>query len=133
MQIQNYEVFKMGNFTTAAKNEMLDAITVDRLSLHDDDPGADGTANELTGGSPAYARKSCVFDAAASGERLLNASVTFDVPAAGTVAYVGNWDYNGGTMVFKGADAVTSEVFAGQGQYIVTATTSKLTISDPPA
>jgi len=119
----------MGVFVAAAKNTMLDALTVDRLSLHDGDPGVDGLSNELTGGSPAYARQSCVFNAAASGERLLNANVTFDVPAS-TVAYVGFWDYNGGSMVFHGSDQVTSEVYAGQGQYIVTATTSKLDIND---
>lgn len=119
----------MGDFVNAAKNTMLDSLTVDRLSLHSGDPGVDGLSNELSGGSPAYARQSCVFNAAASGERLLNANVTFDVPAS-TVAYVGFWDYNGGSMVFHGSDPVTNEVFAAQGQYIVTATTSKLDINN---
>lgn len=119
----------MGNFVAAAKNSMLDALTVDRLSLHSGDPGVDGLSNELSGGSPAYARKSCVFNAASGGERLLSANVTFDVPAS-TVSYVGFWDYNGGSMVFHGSDDVTDEVFSAQGQYIVTATTSKLDIND---
>lgn len=119
----------MGDFVAAAKNTMLNSLTVDRLSLHSGDPGVDGLSNELSGGSPAYARKSCVFNAAASGERLLNANVTFDVPAS-TVAYVGFWDYNGGSMVFHGSDPVTNEVFAAQGQYIVTATTTKLAITN---
>lgn len=121
----------MGTFATAAKNTMLDALTVDRLSLHSGDPGSDGTANEITGGTPAYARKACVFDAAASGERLLNASVTFDVPTGVSVMYVGQWDYNAGTMVFHSSDQVTTEAYSAQGQYIVTATTSKLTLTDP--
>ena len=120
----------MGNFSTTAKNTMLDSLTVDRLSLHTGDPGVDGTANEVSGGSPAYARVACVYDAAASGERLLNANVTLDVPAATSVMYVGKWDYNGGTMIFHGSDQVTTETFAAQGQYVATATTSKLTIAD---
>lgn len=119
----------MGNFVAAAKNTMLDSLTVDRLSLHSGDPGSDGLSNELSGGSPAYARQSCTFNAASGGERLLSANVTFDVPAS-TVAYVGFWDYNGGSMVFHGSDQVTSEVFSAQGQYVVTGTTTKLAITD---
>jgi len=120
----------MGNFATAAKNTMLDSLTIDRLSLHTGDPGAAGTANEVSGGSPAYARQTAVYNAAGSGERLLNANVTFDVPAATTVTYVGKWDNNGGSMVFHGSDQVTSEAFGAQGQYVVTATTSKVSITD---
>lgn len=119
----------MGNFSTTAKNSMLDALTCTRLSLHSGDPGVDGTANELTGGTPAYARKACTYAAAASGERLLSSDVTFDVPAS-TVSWVGKWDYNGGSMIFHGADDVTDEVFAAQGQYVVQATTSKLDLND---
>ncbi len=57
----------MGQFVAAAKNAMLDALTVDRLSLHNGVPGTDGLSNEISGGSPAYARKAAVYDAAASG------------------------------------------------------------------
>lgn len=121
----------MGAFVAASKNTMLDALTVDRLSLHSGDPGSAGLSNELTGGTPAYARKTCVFNAAASGERLLNANVTFDVPAGATVAYVGHWNYNGGAMIFIGSDPVTNETYGAQGQYIVTGTTSKLALTDP--
>jgi len=120
----------MGAFVAAAKATMLDALTVDRLSLHSGDPGSAGTSNELTGGSPAYARKTCVYDAASAGERLLNANVTFDVPAGVSVMYVGKWNYNGGTMIFHGSDQVTTEAYGAQGQYIVTATTSKLSLTD---
>jgi hypothetical protein len=113
-------------FTTTVKNSMLDSETVNLCSLHNGDPGASGTSNELAGGSPAYARKAATFNAAGSGERLLNADVTFDVPAS-TVAYVGFWNSTG--PVFKGSVAVTSEVFAAQGQYKITATTTKLTLT----
>lgn len=120
----------MGSFVTSAKNGMLDALTVDRISLHTGDPGAAGTSNEVTGGVPAYARTACVYDAAASSERLLNADVTLNVPAATSISYVGKWNYNGGSMIFIGSDVVTTEVFAAQGQYVVLATTSKLTLTD---
>jgi hypothetical protein len=113
-------------FTTTVKNSMLDSETINLCSLHSGDPGSVGTSNELTGGSPAYARKAAVFNAAGGGERVLNADVTFDVPAS-TVAYVGFWNSTG--PVFKGSVAVTSEVFAAQGQYKLTATTTKLTLT----
>jgi hypothetical protein len=121
----------MGAFVAAAKNTMLDALTVDRLSLHSGAPGTDGLSNELSGGTPAYARKACVYAAASGGERLLNADVTFDVPASTSVQYVGKWNYNNGTMIFHGSDQVTTESYGAQGQYIVKATTSKLSLTDP--
>jgi len=120
----------MGAFVAAAKATMLDALTVDRLSLHSGDPGSAGTANELTGGSPAYARKACVYNAASSGERVLSADVTFDVPGSVSVMYVGKWNYNGGSMIFHGSDQVTTEAYGDQGQYIVKTTTSKLSLTD---
>ncbi|MEG6507190.1 phage tail fiber protein [Nitratidesulfovibrio sp. 1201_IL3209] len=52
--------------TTTAKNAMLDAITVTKMSLHSGDPGAAGTSNEISGGSPAYARKDVTLGAAAT-------------------------------------------------------------------
>lgn len=120
----------MGDFTVETKNTMLDSFVCDSLSLHSDDPGADGTLNELTGGDPAYARQSAVYNAAGSGERLLDADVTFDVPGDSTVAYVGKWTYDADTPVFRGADAVTAESYADQGEYTVKATTSKLALDD---
>lgn len=119
----------MGNFCAAAKNTMLNSLTADRLSLHTGDPGEDGLANEVTGGSPAYARLACTIAAASGGVRTLSSDVTFDVPAC-TVAYVGFWDYNAGSMIFHGSDIVTSEVFSAQGKYTVQATTTKLELTN---
>ena len=79
----------------ATKNTMLDAQTINKASLHTDFPGTTG-ANEVTGGSPAYAQKSITMNAASGGQRLLNASVSFDVPAT-TVRWIGYW--NTGTYV----------------------------------
>jgi hypothetical protein len=47
------------------------------------------------------------------------------------VQYVGKWNYNNGTMIFHGSDQVTTESYGAQGQYIVKATTSKLSLTDP--
>ena len=112
-----------------AKNLMLDALAAVAVfvSLHSADPGATG-ANEISGGSPAYARKAGTWNAAAAGS-LDNSNVpAFDVPAGTTVAFVGFWSaVTGGT--FYGFIDVTDEVFAGQGVY--TLTDADIALNDP--
>jgi hypothetical protein len=78
----------------AVKNAALDAINFTHASLHTDYPGTTG-ANEVVGGS--YARKAITVNAASAGVRLLNAGVTFDIPAC-TVKWIGFWD--GVTFLF---------------------------------
>lgn len=108
----------MGAFTTTGKNTLLDnglPATI-YAALHSGAPGATGADNELSGGSPAYARKAVSFGAAAAGARALSAAVLFDVPAGATVSYMSLWTAaTGGSCVF--IDDVTSETFAAQGQY----------------
>lgn len=77
--------------STLAINAMLDGLTVTDASLHYAFPGTTG-ANELTGGSPAYARKAVTFGAASGGIRTLSSPVTFDIPAANSVLWVGFWN-----------------------------------------
>jgi hypothetical protein len=52
---------------------------------------ATGT-NEVTGGSPAYARKAATWAAASGRSKATSASMVFDVPAGTTVRWVGFWD-----------------------------------------
>jgi hypothetical protein len=106
-----------------AKHLMLDALGVaaDFVSLHSADPGATGTS-EITGGTPAYARKAHTWAAAGSptGGNMDNSNApVFDVPGSTTVAFVGMWtDATAGT--FYGSFDVTDEVFGGQGTYTLT-------------
>lgn len=78
---------------------------------------ATGTANELTGGSPAYARQTVTWSAASGNSKASSAvGGAFNVPAAGVVAFVGLFS------------ALTSGTFAGMGpnggstQYAATCT-----------
>lgn len=77
--------------TDAGRNIALDglATVATFASLHTGDPSTTG-ANEATGGSPAYARKSISYAASATGTKASNAAITFDVPA-GTYSYIGLW------------------------------------------
>lgn len=111
-------------YSTAAKNSMLDHLGTEAIfaSLHNNDPGDSG-ANELSGGSPAYARKSIAWEAASAGSmnKAASPAVVFDVPAGASVKYVGLWTaVSGGT--WKGAALVTQEDFGGQGTYTLTDT-----------
>lgn len=83
------------SLTTTARNQALDAIGIDSLSLHSGFPGAIGSS-ELSGGG--YARKTATFNASSGGIRSLSAASTFTVGAGHTVRWVGLW----GSGVFKG-------------------------------
>lgn len=109
-------------YDNRAKNLMLDQLgtVLTRLALHTGDPGAaDTAANEVTGGSPAYARKAIAWNAAASGSMDDSTNgVVFDVPAGTTVTWISGWNTAGTNRYFK--KQVTSEAFGAQGTYTVT-------------
>lgn len=112
--------------TNNGKHVMLDALgtAADFGSLHTADPSTTG-ANEITGGTPAYARKALTWSAASGGSKALAATFpVFDVPAS-TVSYFGLWD-SLTTGTYYGHFDVTDEVFAGQGTYTITAATISL-------
>lgn len=88
-------------------------------SLHSADPGTTG-ANELAGGSPAYARKALTW-AAGTVDGTVTATAVFDVESGDTVAGVGLWSAGVGGTYLDGA-TVTSQTFSAQGTYTVTLT-----------
>lgn len=110
-----------------AKNAMLDhlaGLSV-YVSLHTADPGATGTS-EVTGGSPAYARKSVTWNSAATANIDSSNQPVIDVPASTTVTHLGFWSaVTAGT--FYGSGDITDEVFAAQGTYTVTDANISLT------
>lgn len=85
-------------YTTAAKNTMLDALVAAFVSAHSA-YSASG-ASELSGGSPAYARKAITMGAAAGGQRVSSTQPVFDIPAGSTVRFIGFWTLvTGGTFL----------------------------------
>jgi hypothetical protein len=104
------------------KNNALDNIGITHLSLHTGIPSQAGS-NEVSGGSPAYARKAVTFNSASGGTKDKNATdPVFDVPSSTDVFYVGYWDaltagnflgygpLNGGTVRGFGTAANTGDV-----------------------
>lgn len=97
----------------AAKNRMLDQLAgntasgspITHAGLHTGLPAT--TGNELTGGSPAYARKALTWEAAAgtelAGSLDLTSTYTFDVAAGSSVFGVGFWTAStAGTVMADG-------------------------------
>lgn len=110
-----------------AKNAMLDhlASLVSHASAHSAFPASG--ANELAGGTPAYARKAIAFNAAASGSMSKTATaVVFDIEGGDTVAAIALWSALTVGTLYGGAD-VTDEAFGGQGTYTLTNMTVSIT------
>src|SRR4051812_2425274 len=105
--------------STASKTERIADFILDvtHVSLHSADPGTTG-ASELSGGSPAYARKVPAFTAAASGATNLSASLAFDVPLNGAPAYYGLW--KSGVFLGGAALSVAETAYPAQGTYTLT-------------
>lgn len=107
--------------TATQKNNVATAYGTNatHAALYSTVPG--GTAGtELTGGSPAYARRALTWGAPTNGVITVTPTA-FDVPSGSTVAGAGvHTAITAGTYL-DGA-AVTSQAFASQGTYTLTLT-----------
>jgi hypothetical protein len=78
---------------SVSENYALDQLGSNKLlyaSLHTA-YSATGT-NELTGGSPAYARVAVTWSSSSGGSKSLSGTYNLNVPASTTVEYIGFWD-----------------------------------------
>lgn len=119
------------DYDTTARNVMVDALAAlaVRVALHTGDPGAANTAsNEVTGGSPAYARKAIAWNAATGGSATATSNVVLDVPSGTTVSWISLWN-TAGTVRYLKKD-VTDEAFGAQGTYTVVAASTTLDLND---
>lgn len=119
---------------TTGLNQMLDALDetpaapaagIAYLSLHTDVVGS-GSGGEVTGGSPAYARKAVTWNAASGGSKAISGTAVFDVPSGTTIRRVGLFSAVTAGTYFGDAD-ITDETYGGQGTYTVTAATISVT------
>lgn len=104
------------------------------VSLHSGDPGTTG-ANEITGGSPAYARKSATWGTPSNGSVSLSSSVQFDIPSGVNVSHFGTWNaatsgsFVGGEVLRDSNNVAVVETYSAQGLYTLTSAT--LTVTNP--
>lgn len=103
-----------------ALNAMLDhlATLITFYSLHTDVVGS-GNTNEVSGGSPAYARKAATWNAAAAGNLDNSGTAVFDIPAGTTVRRLGFQSASTAGTYYGDAELV-DEVYGGQGTYTLT-------------
>lgn len=78
-------------FSIAEKNRQLDSSPATHMSLHSAIPDESGS-NELSGGSPPYARQATAWAASANGQKLGTNTPAFPVPPLATVKYIGYFD-----------------------------------------
>jgi hypothetical protein len=119
------------DYDITARNVGVDAVAALalRVALHTADPGGANSATaEVTGGSPAYARKPIAWNAASAGAAAPTANVVLDVPASTTVSWVSLWNTAGTVRYFK--KDVADEAFAAQGTYTLLAASSSLDLND---
>ena len=106
--------------TASIKNSLADRYAALALfaALYSTVPSA-SAGTELSGGTPAYARKPLTWGTAANGAT--TATATFDVPAGATVAGAGIHSAATSGSYLDGA-AVTTQAFSSQGTYTLTLT-----------
>lgn len=87
------------------------------------DPGTSGTVTgEVSGGSPAYARKAMNWGGV-SASAIVGVSSAFDVPSGTTLTYGGvTVSSTATTADLRDKNTVTSQAFASQGTYVMTGT-----------
>jgi hypothetical protein len=89
-------------------------------SLHTADPGTTG-ASEVSGGSPAYARKAITWATPITTGSVSGGTITFDVPA-GTYTHIGYWDAVTTGNFVGGYPLQASMTYGAQGTLPVTLT-----------
>jgi hypothetical protein len=92
-------------------------------ALFSADPGTSGSVTgEITGGAPPYARKALSWGAA-SASAITSGATAFDVASGVTVTFFGVCVSSTATTAdLRDKVGVTSQAFASQGAYTVTAT-----------
>jgi len=110
-------------FSLVARQQALDGILVDRVSLHSGDPGTTG-ANYITAGG----KQAATFGAAnGSAERLLSGDIAFTGLAANaTVTHFGVW-LNSGDVYKCGTTLTGDQTANAAGEYTLKGTTTKIT------
>jgi hypothetical protein len=107
--------------TVTQRNTLVDAYKTAAafMAVYSTVPGATA-GTELTGGSPAYARRASNWGATANSAATASPAA-FDIPSGATCAGIGFHTLATGGVYLDGA-AVTSQTFASQGTLTVTAT-----------
>ena len=112
----------MTGLTTEGQNASAGGVsdTFGWLALFNGDP--DGAGTELSGGSPAYARKAVTWNTPAAGAvTASNVPITFDIPSGATVSHWAIYDAStAGNRGDSRAFSASEGPYGAQGEYEVT-------------
>jgi hypothetical protein len=78
---------------------------------------ADSSGAEISGGSPAYARKAITWNSASSGNLDSSNTPVFDVPGGVTITHIGFFSALTGGTYYGSSPLSASETFGSQGQF----------------
>lgn len=107
----------MAGIVAAGANLMLSGLSTNAVfvSLHTADSSTG--ASEVTGGSPAYARKAITWSAPASSTMSNSAAITFDVPTGTTIRFLGYWSAATGGTFYGNRALDANQTYTSQGTY----------------
>lgn len=105
--------------TTTAKNTMLATLTIDHVSLHTADPGADGTTAEID-----VPRGIVAFGSPINGRISLVSDVTMLISEPVTITHIGYW--HGTTFILS--QSFTPHEITEPSNFILQAATTYIEI-----
>jgi hypothetical protein len=85
------------------------------VSLHTADSSTG--ANEVTGGSPAYARQAITWSAPSASAMNNTAQITFNVPTGTTIRFLGYWSASTGGTFYGNRALDANQTYTSQGTY----------------
>ena len=96
----------------SALNTAANALTITTIQLHDDDPGANGTDNLISGASAAV-----IYGLAQDGARDLTDDVSVAMPAGSTMSHFSAW--NGSDFLYANVLDGSPETFSNDGIAVI--------------
>lgn len=111
----------MASMTTTQANALATKVSTDYpfAALYTSAPTQTAAGTEVTGGTPAYARKTVTWGTVTAG--VITGTCTFDVPTGTTIVGLGLHSLATAGVYGWGA-TVTSQAYASQGTYAATIT-----------
>jgi hypothetical protein len=107
----------MAGIVAAGASVMLTGLSTNAVyvSLHTADSSSG--ASEVTGGSPAYARKAITWTSPASSAMSNSAQIVFDVPTGTTIRFIGYWSAATGGTFYGNRALDANQTYTSQGTY----------------
>ena len=107
----------MAGIVAAGASVMLTGLSTNAVfvSLHTADSSTG--ANEVTGGSPAYARKAITWTSPTSSAMSNSAQIVFDVPTGTTIRFLGYWSASTGGTFYGNRALDANQTYTSQGTY----------------